>query len=267
MLVKVAAVQSRLGSRLSLEERLYLFKQTPDFVCLPEYCLINESTPDFLRAALQVKDNLEYLRNLSDALNTSLIGGSVVEAEGDSLYNSSYLFDRGEILGRYRKLNPVSGEVARGILPGDKVFIETVDDVRIGLLICADALNINLFDILGKSEVDIIFLPTTSPYRPGESRSEKHKRDNDIYLKGAQAASAFVVKTCGVGSLFHKPLQGRSLIAAPWGILQRVDTYGEMDPCILSAILDISELREFRKKKTAGAGVISEEDKGRAQVS
>jgi len=60
---------------------------------------------------------------------------------------------------------------------------------------------------------------------------------------------AYVVKTCGVGNLFGKPRQGRSLIAAPWGILKRVDYYSEMSPCILTEILDIAELRDFRAKK------------------
>lgn len=249
MLIKVAAVQCRVGKRLTLEEKLHIFKRRPDFICLPEYSLIDSSVPDFLRAALTVRENLQYLKNLSNDFAACLIGGSVVEAEGDSLYNSSYLFDCGMEIGRYRKLNPVSGEVNKGILPGDKLFVIDVDDVRIAVLICADALNIGLFEVLGTKDVDIIFIPTTSPYRPGESKSEKRKRDEDIYLAGAQRADAYLVKTCAVGTLFGKPLQGRSLIAAPWGILERVNYYSEANECLLTAILDIEELREFRRKK------------------
>ncbi len=249
MLIKVCAVQSHLGEKLTVEEKLYIFKQRPDFVCLPEYSLIGPGAADFIRPALDVKENLEYLRNLSESLNTCLIGGSVVEAEHDIFYNSSYLLDRGKIIGKYRKLNPVSGEMAKGILPGDKIFVIEIDDIKIGVLICADALNPALFEVLGRDEVDIIFIPTTSAYRPGESLSEKHRRDNEIYLRGAREADAFVIKCCAVGKLFGKSLQGRSLMAAPWGILQRVDIYSEMDPCILTAVLDIAELREFRKKK------------------
>ncbi|SYZ74305.1 putative Nitrilase/cyanide hydratase and apolipoprotein N-acyltransferase [Candidatus Zixiibacteriota bacterium] len=249
MLIKVCAVQSRLGDRLSTEERLFIFKQRPDFVCLPEYCLIGPEAVDFIRPALDVKENLALLKDLSGSLNTCLIGGSVVEADNDLFYNSSYVFDRGDIIGRYRKLNPVSGEIAKGILPGDRIFVKEIDDIKIGILICADALNPVLFGLLGEYGVDIIFIPTTSPYRPGESRVEKHKRDNDIYLSGAQEAGAFIVKCCGAGQLFGKPLQGRSLIAAPWGIVQRVDISSEMDPCILTGVFDITELREFRDKK------------------
>jgi predicted amidohydrolase len=251
MLITVAAAQTRIGSRLSLEEKLHLFKQRPDFICLPEYCLIDNSALDFGRAAMASRDNLQYLRSLSHELSCALIAGSIVEAEGDSLYNASYLFRDGKLLGRYRKLNPVSGEMEKGILPGDRLFICVVDEVRIAVLICADALNPNLFEYMGRKEVDIIFIPTTSPYRPGESKSEKFKRDNDIYLRGAEASMAFIVKTCGVGSIFGKPLQGRSLIAAPWGLLKRVDYYSEATPCVLTSVLDIDELRDFRRKNRA----------------
>jgi len=257
MLVKVAAVQSQLGRKLSFEEKIHIFKQKPDFVCLPEYCLIDADVPDFARAALKSKDNLQDLQNLSADFSTCLIAGSVVEADGESLYNTSYLFDRGREMGRYRKLSPVSGELERGILPGDQIFTADIDGIKIAILICADALNIALFEILGKWETDIIFIPTTSPFRPEESKSEKHKRDNDIFLRGAQASMAYIVKTCGVGNLFGKPRQGRSLIVSPWKILKRVDIYSEMSPCILTEVLDIEELREFRKKRGARRQVVN----------
>lgn len=249
MLIKVIAVQSQLGQRLSLEEKIHIFKQRPDFICLPEYCLVDSTAPDFARAALKSKENLQYLRELSAEFSACLIAGSIVEAEGDSLFNASYIYDNGEELGRYRKLSPVSGELERGILPGDQIFVATIDGIRVAILICADALNIALFEILGEREADIIFIPTTSPCRPGESKSEKHKRDNDIFLKGSQVSMAYIVKTCGVGDLFGKPRQGRSLITSPWGILKRVDYYSEMSPCILTELLDITELRDFRAKK------------------
>lgn len=249
MLIKVMAVQSQLGRPLTMEEKLHIFKQRPDFVCLPEYCLIGRDDPDFTRSASKIKDNLTYLRNLSLEFSTCLIGGSVVEADQDSLYNSAYIFDRGDFVGRYRKLNPVSGEMEKGILPGDKLFTATVDEVRIAVLICADALNLRMFDLLYEKEVDIIFIPTTSPYRPAESKAEKHKRDREIYLAGAVKASAYIVKTCAIGPLFGKPLQGRSIIASPWGFIERVPTYAEMNTTMLTAVLDIDEIRDFRRKK------------------
>ncbi|MFH2037685.1 MAG: carbon-nitrogen hydrolase family protein [Candidatus Zixiibacteriota bacterium] len=249
MLIKVVAVQTQLGQKLTLDERLLIFKQKPDFICLPEYFLLDPYDFDFIRSASQVRDNLNYINELSIAFSSCVIGGSVVEAEGDSLFNASYLYNRGRCLGRYRKLNPVAGESSKGILPGDKIFITKVDGIKIAILICADALNIELFKILGEEKVDIIFIPTTSPHRPDESHLQKFNRDNEIYLKAAQTSSSFIIKTCAVGELFRKRLQGRSLIVSPWGILKRVDPIAERSPRILSEILNIDELRDFRKKK------------------
>lgn len=249
MLIKVTAVQTQLGHELSLEQKLHIFKQRPDFVCLPEYCMVHESDPDFSRAALKIKDNQEYLKELSFEFGTCLVAGSVVEGDKDSLYNSSYVYDRGNIVGRYRKLNPVDGELNSGILPGDKLFTTSIDGIKIAVLICADALNPDLFNLLFEQEVDLIFIPTTSPYRPAESKSEKFKRDNKIFLTAAQNSSAYIIKTCGIGTLFKKPLQGRSLIVSPWEIIKRVPTYAEDEPTILTATLDIDEIREFRGKR------------------
>ncbi len=249
MLIKICSVQTELGNRFGLAERLLIFKQKPDFVCLPEYSLIGPSVKDYNRAALDIRDNLDYLKELSSMLGTCMIGGTVVEADENNLYNSSYLFDRGEILGRYRKLNPTSNEIKKGILPGDKLFTTEIDNVRIGIMICADALNIGLFEQMYEEKVDIIFIPTVSPYQENESLLDKYSRDEDIFVYGAQKAACFVVKTCGIGTIFGHPLQGRSLIASPWGIIKRVEPHAEQSPAVLSTILDIDEIREFAQRK------------------
>ncbi len=248
MLLKIIAVQTRLGKKLSLEEKLLIFKQKPDFLCLPEYYFVSESDPDFARSALRIKENLQVLKYLSESFSTCLIGGSIVEAEGDSLYNSSYLLKNGKILGKYRKLNPVAGEIDKGIMPGDKMFMADIDGVKISILICADALNIETFKMMAPHDIDIVFIPTTSPLRPLEMKLEKFKRDNDIYVAGARAASSYVIKTCGIGTLFDKPLQGRSLIASPWGVIRRVEPLSENTACILTGVVDVDELRDFRMK-------------------
>ena len=87
MLIKVVAVQSRLGSPLTLEERIHIFKQRPDFVCLPEYSMVGPDVPDYQRAALSTSEHLAAFSRLSDELSTCLIAGTVVETEDDHLHN------------------------------------------------------------------------------------------------------------------------------------------------------------------------------------
>jgi predicted amidohydrolase len=248
MLIKVMAVQAHMGERLTLEEKIHIFKQRPDFVCLPEYYLIDPSITDYHRAAMCQPEFLDYLCRLSDELHTCIVGGTIVEADSDRLYNTAYVIDRGSILGKYRKRFPVPGELARGISPGQENLVITIDGVKIAMMICGDVFYPHMYDELRDAGADIIFVPTTSLYRPDDSLSQKRDRDHRYFLAGAAQARAYVVKVCGVGEIFGRPLQGRSLIAAPWGILQQTSMYEESQCRMLTATLDIAEVREFGHK-------------------
>ena len=129
------------------------------------------------------------------------------------------MIDRGTVIGRYRKRNPVPGEIAKGIFPGKEPLVLEIDDVRVGVLICGDVFDQSLYRDMYERRVDVIFIPTTSAYRPADSLTRKAYRDEIYFRQGAELAGAYVVKTCGVGRIFKHPLQGRSLIAAPWGLI------------------------------------------------
>jgi len=246
MLVKVVVVQALMGQPLTLEEKIHIFKHRPDFVCLPEYHLVESKSDDFHRAAIKWRLHLDYYRRLSEELSTCLVGGSIVEPSGNRLYNSSFVFNRGEEVAFYRKQYPMNRESERGISSGDRNSTFVVDGIRIGLMLCSDVFHHELYEQLGKEEVDIIFVPTTSPFRPDDTLSQKEDRDSKYFVNGARSSGSFVVKTCGVGSFFSGRLQGRSLIAAPWGVLSRVEARGEQERRILTETMDITELREFR---------------------
>jgi predicted amidohydrolase len=248
MLIKVVAVQAEMGERLTLEEMIHIFKHRPDFVCLPEYYLIDSSVSDYHRAALRQLEFIEYLQRLSEELNTCIVGGTVVEAFEGRIYNSSFIIDHGVIVGRYRKRYPVPGELAKGISAGSENCVCEIDGVRIGMMICGDVFYPHLYDELRADQADVVFVPTTSLYRPDDSLSQKKHRDQKYFLSGAAQSAAYVVKVCGVGEIFGRPLQGRTLVAAPWGMITQTTMYEETQRRILTATLDIDEVREFRRR-------------------
>lgn len=248
MLVKIVAVQARLGQPLTLDEKIHIFKQQPDFVCLPEYYLLDHTVTDYARAALRVHDYLDYLQQLSAEFGCCLIAGTVVEPDGDKLFNTAHIFDRGLLIGKYRKQHPVVRERERGIFPGTRHFIFDHEDARVGILICGDVFFPERYTELGGHECDLIFIPTTSPFRSDDTPAEKHSRDEKYFASGARAAGSFVIKTCGVGEIFGHALQGRSLVAAPWGIENRVEIAAEQQKRLLAVTLDLTELRDFRRK-------------------
>jgi len=262
MIVKVAVLQYHLGEKIAREDKLFLIRRRPDFVCLPEYYFIRPDCTGMEEAAQAMEDNVAVLQRLSVDLETTVIGGSMVLKNGKGYANTSLIFSRGRLAGSYQKVNLYGKESRRGLVPGKEITAFTIDGARVGVLICADVLNPQSFKSLKKQRADMVFVPTTSPYRPDDTLFEKQLRDNTIFVRGAQLANAYVIKTCGVGTLFGNRLQGRSGIFAPWGILARTAVEDENRQRILLALLDLEEIREFKEKMVFSAGVPAGENNG-----
>lgn len=252
MLIKTTVVQARVGRPLNLSEKIHIFKQRPDLVCFPEYWLMDKTISDHQRGALAHAEQIAYLNRLSEELRTVLIGGTTVEPSATELHNCAPIIREGRLLGRYYKRHLMPGEVAAGLQPGSGPTVIELDHLRVAILICSDVFTPSLYEELSDREVDLVFVPTASPRREGDRPAEKKRRDKEYFVEGARQAGAYVVKACGVGELFGKPLQGRSLIAAPWGMLQVVRPAEEDTVRIMTETLDIAELREFRNKRRKG---------------
>ena len=247
MMISVAALQFPLGGEITLEDRLHLMRHRPDFICLPEYFFLRPEDQQYSDGDDRVDAQLAAEAKLSRDLACAVIGGTIAHPVPGGHANISTIFNRGEQIGSYQKVNPYGREEKRGVIAGTKFKVFEVDGVRAGVLICADVMRIESFARMAALAADVIFVPTVSPYREGDTFYDKDRRDNAIFITGAQKANAFVVKTCAVGTLFGSRLQGRSGIFAPWGTLQRVPPDEEQRKQILFEYLDIAEIREFRR--------------------
>ena len=81
-------------------------------------------------------------RRLADEArrHKSWITFSIVERDGQDLFNTAVLLDRnGEIAGKYRKVQLPFEEASRGIAPGSDFPVFNTDFGTVGLLICHDA--------------------------------------------------------------------------------------------------------------------------------
>ncbi len=250
MKVSIALYQKRSDGVFELDKIEKTLGKRFDFVCLPEYCFISPDAQSQLDTARDLKRNLGILAELSIRLDTVLIGGSVVEEENGKFYNVCSIFDRGRLAGKYRKVNLYRREAGKGISTGNRYEVFEVGNVRVGLLICADVLYPQPYRMLAELKPDIIFVPTTSPFRADDRVEAKENRDSDYFRAGGETTSAFVAKCCATGSLLGGRLQGRSLIAAPWGILKRVPFEDEDKELILTAELDLEELKRYRRPET-----------------
>lgn len=248
MLAKVVLVQCDVGRRLTMEETLLIFRQRPDFVILPEYFNADPARPEAGHNALVAPQRLAYCRTLSEHLETTLIAGTAVEADGTGYHNTAYVYDQGSLVGSYRKVHPTTGETRRGIIPGVAPAVFSLYGTTIAILICADVLHPENFQRLQPYHPDIVFVPAVSPGRSHETVREKFTRDQLLFVDGARAAGSYVVKCCAIGDLWGGRLQGRSLITAPWGILTRISPDEEEKVRFLSFVLDLAELRDFRRR-------------------
>ena len=249
MLIKIALVQHRIGEPVGLDLRLHLFRKQPDFVCFPEYWGAAAPLRDQRALAQEEAFGRGVMARLSGDLSCTVIGGTVVSSgNGGRLYNEAPVSRKGLPLGSYRKMHPTARERESGIEPGDRASTFEVEGLRVGVAICADCLEAATFDRYREEAVDLIFVPNASPHRPGETVQEKHRRDQDIFVRGAVRSGAYIIKVCGVGSLFGSRLQGRSLVAAPWGIIHQVPPEEEHRAQVITVNLSTDELHEFRNR-------------------
>lgn len=235
--IRVAACQQPLHEDLSAESLRKIQSLGAQFVALPEHYPLPKDVLDIRQAAALFEKRKRYLQTLSRDLSAVLIGGTLTELTPEGYYNTCYVFDSGEEVGFYRKVNPTTREQEVGILSGIEFKIFETRGIRIGVLICADVLFEQSFQELSALQCQIAFIPTASPLRAGESVADKFDRDRSIFVEGARKMGCPVVKTCGVGTTFGHPIQGRSLIATPAGVLGRAEPHQENDALILFATL------------------------------
>jgi len=237
--IKIAFLQERPGSGLNDDCRQFIGSAAPDILAFPEYYFVDFRDESVIASHARREKIFLRLKEWSSGFNCILIGGSLVEQVDGRFVNRCYVFNKGEIVGHYDKIHPYDNEGRGLIAPGTEYRVFEMDGLRIGILICADVLYPSSFANLRGLRPDLVFAPTTSPYRPNESSSDKFDRDMRIFAVGARAAQAFIIKVSASGSIAGHPLQGRSLIAAPGKILWRIDPSDEDKPALVIAELGL----------------------------
>jgi len=229
---RVILYQKPLGIPVTKKDISEMAEFSPHFVCFPEYFFINRKLGNHGQTLHNQNEQIKRIEYLSRALDCVVIGGTMPELADDVMYNTTFVFKSGEELGSYRKKNLFFAEVGK-ITPGTEFKIFTAYGIKFGVLICADVFHDESFLFMKENGADIIFSPTFSLIKEGEPVEEKHKRDNEIYVRGAGLADAVIVKVCGVRDEYKTFLQARSLIAAPDGIIYRVNPEEEHSPMII----------------------------------
>jgi predicted amidohydrolase len=233
---RVILCQMPLGVPITHADADEMRRFAPHFVCFPEYFFVNQRLGNHGQTPHNQARQLRRIETLSRELSCVVIGGTMPELGDGVLHNTSFVFDRGRLLGSYRKKRLFFAEEGK-ITPGDSYRVFESEGVVFGVLICADVFDDAGFLFMKEHGASITFSPTFSP-RKEETVEEKFRRDNEIYVRAAALSDTVIVKVCGVKSEYRSFLQARSLIAAPDGIVWRVRPEEEDTEMIIMREID-----------------------------
>lgn len=230
--VKIALYQGFHG--LGIPENIIdnIAVHNVDLLCLPEYFLVDQNDQSILSSAAMHDQHLNYLVSISIRLNCILTGSSLVKSEDGIYKNRCYFIVKSIVQGYYDKIHLYKNEGKGQIKPGYEYKAFKVDGLRIGLLVCADVLYPWSFQNIRGLKPDLLAIPVTSPYREGESKETKFRRDDELFVEGAKTAGCPLIKVGSVGNIAGHRLQGRSLAADEHGIIFRVAPEDEAHPLL-----------------------------------
>jgi predicted amidohydrolase len=196
---------------------------------------------------------IELFRGLAIRYHINIVGGSQFEMDGETLYNTAFLFRRDGTIERQRKLHITPLERRWwGVQPGDTLRVFDTDRGKIAILIGYDVEFPELGRIAFDQGAQIVFVPINADERQGYLRVRycAHARciENPVYL---------VLAGC-VGNLpevEHADIHyAQSLILTPSDFyFSRDGVAAECEPNIETVIfaeLDLVWLRRHQNKGT-----------------
>lgn len=199
-------------------------------------------------AEKEFSESTKWMSNISKELGITLIGGSIPELEGDKMYNTSYTYYKGELVGKHRKAHLFDVDIKGGITfkesgvlaSGDQATVFKAGDITIGVAICYDMRFPEFIRSMVNQGAELIVIPAAFNTITGPAHWHVTARaraiDNQVYFAVASPARSDV--------LSYKAY-GHSLIVNPWGeIIVEADIAEE----VITAELDFELLQKVRNE-------------------
>lgn len=212
-------------------------------VLLPEYFFaaippLKDGPLDLEGTAARVRVALAQASRESGAA----VAGNAIEPIGGALRNVLCVFDEGALVAEQLKIHPMPREAESGIVGGDLLEPFALRGATAGGIVCADIFYPEASRVLSLKGAEILLNPVMSPYRTPDPTKDARE---SVYVARAWDSGAFVLKAGGF-SRPEKRIVGRSLVAAPWGLVARY--HDEFAEEIVVADLDLDALRAFREQ-------------------
>lgn len=157
-----------------------------------------------------------------------VVAGTIPELEGNSIYNTSYVFDRkGNQIAKHRKMHLFDIDIEGGqyfkesdvLTPGKDVTVFDTEFCKIGLGVCYDIRFPELSRLMVLEGAEVIIYPAAFNMTTGPAHWELNFRgralDNQVYTIGVSPARDYQAS-------YHA--YGNSIVVSPWGnVINRMD--------------------------------------------
>jgi 5-aminopentanamidase len=151
----------------------------------------------------------------SDTVTT--IVGFTELADGGRLYNSAAVFQRGSVVGLYRKLHPA---INRSVYEaGHKVPVFQIGELTLGIVICNDSNYFEPARLMAAHGAAALFVPTNNGLPPARARAELVAQTRNVDIARAVENSVWVIRADVAGRTDELVSYGSSEIVDPDGII------------------------------------------------
>ncbi len=232
--MKVCLIQmnskDNLDENLAAAERLLregIEDTKPTLVVLPELFTHLGGTRETVAAAAETLPggrSYQLLSSIAKEYGVYLHGGSLIERDGDRLYNTTVVFGpEGSLIAKYRKIHLFDVVAPDGAVyresdlygRGENIVTYDVGEHKVGCSICYDVRFPELYGELSKAGADIIIIPAAFTLMTGKDHWEVLCRAR------ALETQTYVLATNQVGEYTEngnpRANYGHSMIVDPWG--------------------------------------------------
>ncbi len=208
-----------------------------------------QAFPDFAEA-YPAGETIAMLAQTARSTKTVIVGGSIPERGDDGqLYNTSFIFDdRGQLIGRHRKIHLLDVELSGGtafqesatLSAGREITVIKRPELTFGVAICYDIRFPELARLMVDRGAKLLiypaaFSPTTGPAH-WQLLMRARAVDNQVFVIGAAPAK---------NPAAAYQAYGHSLAVDPWGeILREADDR----ETLLTVTLDLARVAAVRRQ-------------------
>ncbi|MHC4200562.1 MAG: carbon-nitrogen hydrolase family protein [Planctomycetota bacterium] len=256
--LEVAVVQNSAGrnaaANLDRIEHMLAGVGGVDLVALPEVFALRGSDTDLREGAEAVGGRLtDWLAERARRAGAWVLGGSIIERDGEQVYNTSVLIGRdGRVASTYRKMHLFEAHLEDGKVVrerdvyagGREPVLADVEGWRCGMSVCYDLRFPELYRLYSERGAQVLFAPSNFTQRTGRDHWEVLVRaraiENQCFVVAANQCGAN--PATGIASPGHSPVGG------PWG---EVLCEAGDDETVLTARLEMSVIEATRHRVPA----------------